>query len=228
MSHTLAPAATVTGKNGTSRSTGALFTLDGPTGVGKSTVAGLVAELLSEEATVLRTAEPSDSEIGELARHGTYNFRGLALSLLVAADRYHHSDTVISPAVASGKIVVCDRYMPSALVLDRMDGVDPQYITSVYKHLPRPDIAFFLTDDPEENRRRAAARGGSSRFHHTDPEKTAAEAAMFAQVATDLTELGYPVSVVKVRGRNAPQVAARIAAMAAAYIADVTAGKKGR
>lgn len=217
MSRTVAPAARHSSFGDGLSTAGALITLDGPSGVGKTTVAALVAELLSEDETVLCTAEPSDSEIGRLARHGTHQFRGLALSLLVAADRYHHSEAVITPAVAAGKIVICDRYMPSALVLDRLDGVQPGFVTNVYRHLPRPDIAFFLTDEPEESRRRAAARGGSSRFHRTDAEAAGTEAAMFAQVADDLAGQGYPVTIVKVAGREAPQVAARIAKIVASY-----------
>jgi Thymidylate kinase len=103
---------------------GFLVTLDGPSGTGKTTVSALVAEQLSRSAhPVWHTTQPSRSPLGEIARQGTYHYRGLALSCLVAADRYDHLAREIEPALAAGLIVVCDRYAPSALVLDRLDGL---------------------------------------------------------------------------------------------------------
>ncbi|MEY9894837.1 dTMP kinase [Catenulispora sp. MAP5-51] len=189
---------------------GVLVSFDGPSGVGKTTVSALVAELLAP-APVFLTAEPSGSPIGRLARNGTFTFHGLALSLLVAADRYHHSDTVLQPAVSSGTIVLCDRYMPSALVLDVLDGADADYIATVYRHLPKPDLAVFLHDDPEQIRMRAAARGGDSRFHRTDAAAAKNEADMFKRVAGTLGTSGYPVANVCIGGRSAAEVATEIA-----------------
>ncbi|MGH3854673.1 MAG: dTMP kinase [Pseudonocardiaceae bacterium] len=51
---------------------GILVTLDGPSGVGKTTVSGLVQERLAADGVpVVLTTTPSSSSIGELARHGT-------------------------------------------------------------------------------------------------------------------------------------------------------------
>jgi dTMP kinase len=70
---------------------GLLVTLDGPSGVGKTTVSGLIRDRLATTGVpVVLTTTPSSSSLGELARHGTNEFFGPALACLVAADRYHH------------------------------------------------------------------------------------------------------------------------------------------
>lgn len=64
------------------RGPGVLVTPDGQSGVGKSTMTDLLGERLSGRGhQVLLTRTPSPSAIGSLARNGTFDFRGLELSL---------------------------------------------------------------------------------------------------------------------------------------------------
>lgn len=94
-----------------------LVTFDEPSGVGKTTVSGLVrARLAVAGVPVVLTTTPSSSSLGELARHGTSQFFGATLTCLVAADRYHHDRTTVSGALERGSVVLCDRYaMPRSL-----------------------------------------------------------------------------------------------------------------
>jgi dTMP kinase len=194
------------------RSSGFFITLDGPSGVGKTTVGGLLAEILGQQGLqVTLTSEPSPSEIGNLARYGTYEYRGLTLSLLIAADRYHHTETIISPALQRGHVVICDRYIPSSMVLDQLDGVDPAFVQTVYRYLPRPDLAVFLAADPMVCRARAAERGNHSRFQNTSIEGSKAEAALFKAIGLQLAKQCYPVLHVDLAGRTAAQIAAALA-----------------
>lgn len=72
---------------------GEFFTIDGPGGVGKSTVTAAVAlELRTIGVAVCQTREPSDTPLGLLARNGTDTYRGMAMACLIAADRYAHLD----------------------------------------------------------------------------------------------------------------------------------------
>lgn len=65
---------------------GLLVTLDGPSGVGKTTVSALVRDRLAVTGVpVVLTTTPSSSSLGELARYGTHEFFGAALACLVAA-----------------------------------------------------------------------------------------------------------------------------------------------
>lgn len=100
--------------------------IDGPSGVGKTSVTELTSRQLSAcGMPVLSTRQPSDSPLGLLARSLTHDLRGLPLTYLMAADRHHHYEQVIRPAVDAGRVVVCDRYVASALVLDQVDGAHP-------------------------------------------------------------------------------------------------------
>ncbi|WP_282795046.1 dTMP kinase [Streptomyces sp. CC224B] len=100
---------------------GMFVTIDGPGGVGKSTVAAAVVELLRAEGVpVHATREPSDSEIGRIARDGTDRYRGMSMACLIAADRYQHVEHEVRPALARGALVVCDRYVASSLVLQSL------------------------------------------------------------------------------------------------------------
>lgn len=88
---------------------GILITIDGPGGVGKSTVARLVAKALDDRAVpVCSTVEPTRTPLGEHIRAGTETYRGMALACLVAGDRHHHLTIEILPALRAGKVVVCE------------------------------------------------------------------------------------------------------------------------
>jgi dTMP kinase len=186
---------------------GFLVTIDGPAGVGKTTVAALTgARLAGQGVPTIVTRQPSDSALGKLARASTHDLHGLPLSFLMAADRYHHQDHVITPALEAGQVVVCDRYVTTALVLDQLDGADPDFIWGIYRYLRWPDLALILTGDPAVCRARAAGRGLYSRFHEGDADAAATEAALYAGSADLLTGYGYPIEVLRIGDRTADQV----------------------
>ncbi|MDN3351192.1 dTMP kinase [Actinomadura sp. DC4] len=167
-------------------SRGYFVTLDGPGGAGKSTLASLVTgQLNAVGVPVHATTEPSGGPAGQLARDNTAIFHGHALACLVAADRYHHLQTEIQPALDAGKVVICDRYVPSSYALQVLDGVEEDFITHINAHAPRPDLAVILTCDADELQRRLAIRGSHGRFED-DPEVSRAELERYRQIATML------------------------------------------
>ncbi|MEA2493156.1 MAG: dTMP kinase, partial [Thermoleophilaceae bacterium] len=112
------------------------------------------------------TRQPSPSPLGALARRSEQTITGRALACLVAADRHHQLATEIEPALADGATVICDRYIESSLVLQRIDGVPTDDIHAINGGLRRPDLRIRLTA-PEKlihARLNARNRGPERRF----------------------------------------------------------------
>lgn len=99
----------------------ALFiTFEGIDGVGKSTQANLLEEYLrSLGHDIVRTFEPGGTELGleirQMLLHRKGDVSPRAEALLYAADRAHHVETKIKPALARGQIVMSDRYLDSSV-----------------------------------------------------------------------------------------------------------------
>ncbi|GAA2405990.1 hypothetical protein GCM10010191_12470 [Actinomadura vinacea] len=129
--------------------TGVFVAIEGPNGVGKSTSAGLLAARLAERGhSVHLTTEPSRTALGTLIRRTEAGMSGRALALAVAADRAAHLNGEIEPALAAGKVVISDRYLPSSLVLQRLDGLSLPEIWRYNAFAPRPFLTLYLEEDP--------------------------------------------------------------------------------
>jgi dTMP kinase len=192
---------------------GTFVTLDGPGGVGKSTTARMIADILrSTELGVHATAQPSRAVLGELARHGTDTYRGMALACLCAADRHHQLDTEILPALRAGTIVVCDRYVASSLVLQGLDGLDSDTVWALNQGVHRPDLAVILSADPTVIDRRLRARGGHSRFERA-PDNSDSESRLYAHAEAYLRARGWPVTTVECTTDPPDVIAARIVSL---------------
>lgn len=190
---------------------GLLVSLDGPGGAGKTTVAGMVADLLAAHAIpVHRTTQPSRTELGDHIRHGTHVYRGMALACLVAGDRHHQLATEITPALAAGAVVLCDRYLPSSLVLQRLDGLSTATVWQLNAGVLVPDLAVLLTGNPEIIGRRLRARGSNSRFEQ-EPGSSQAEVRLYHQAAAELADAGWPLLPLDVTATPSAAVAHDVA-----------------
>ncbi|WP_410657984.1 dTMP kinase [Amycolatopsis sp. lyj-112] len=194
------------------RLTGTLITLDGPGGVGKSTATRLVVDTLTALGLpVHATSQPSRAPLGELARHGTETYRGMALACLCAADRHHQLDTEILPALNTGKIVMCDRYVASSLVLQGLDGLPADVVWQLNHGVYRPDLSIILTGDPQIIDARLRARGGHSRFERATDSSTR-ETNGYTSAVTDLRDKSWPVTTVDATTGPPETIAATIVA----------------
>jgi dTMP kinase len=172
---------------------GVFVTLDGPGGVGKSSVKEEIARLLRIEGRpVYETREPTDTPLGNLAREGTEQYEGLTMACLIAADRYQHLRREIRPALRRGHIVVCDRYVASSLVLQVIDGVHRDVVWDLNRHADLPHLSVFLTAHPDVVANRLAQRGAHSRYERL-PDSSETESRLYAEAATFLTERGVRV-----------------------------------
>lgn len=82
----------------------------------------------------------------------------LAFQCLMLADKYDAAAD-INTDLRAGKVVICDRWTPSALAFGAADGLDTEWLTRVQERLPKGDINIFI-DVPEEEalRRRPKLR----------------------------------------------------------------------
>jgi dTMP kinase len=189
---------------------GLFISVDGPSGAGKSTIVRHLAQMLvavGEDVHV--TAEPSNGPIGQLCRELTETVTGHALACLYAADRYHHVETEIRPLLTAGKTVISDRYVPSGLVMQRFDGVDPAFLWQLNAEAERPDLAVILEADPETIAERLHDRGAHNRFQLT-PDSSHAEVHFYRQATERLIQAGFDVFRVDCNQRPPEQVAACI------------------
>jgi dTMP kinase len=189
---------------------GLFVSVDGPSGAGKSTVVRHLAQLLvAEGEDVHITAEPSTGSIGMLCRELTETVTGHALACLYAADRYHHVETEIRPFTERGKTVISDRYLPSGLVMQRFDGVDPLFLWRINSEADRPDLMVILEADPETIAERLHDRGPHNRFQLT-PGSSHAEAHFYRQATERLIQAGFDVLKVDCNARPSEQSACLI------------------
>jgi dTMP kinase len=191
------------------RPRGLFVSVDGPSGAGKSTIVQHLAQLLvAAGEDVHLTAEPSAGPIGDLCRRLTDTTTGPALACLYAADRYQHLEAEVRPNTEAGRLVLSDRYLPSGLVMQRFDGVDPAFLWQLNSQADRPDLAVILEADPEVISERLRDRGAHNRFQLT-PGSSHAEAQFYRQATERLIQAGFDVLRVNVN-RQPPEASAAL------------------
>ena len=123
---------------------GYFITIDGQHGVGKSYLAEILKERLSaKNYSVAVTHEPTNTEIGILARSSEQVCAGKPLACLFAADRHQHCE-LIKELLLLHDIVLCDRYLISSLILQNMDGVDFHFIMNLNNGVLSPNLQIVL------------------------------------------------------------------------------------
>ncbi|KTS70375.1 thymidylate kinase [Microbacterium testaceum] len=145
---------------------GLFVTFEGGDGAGKTTQAALLEEWLRERGRqVVRTREPGGTEVGVLVRDIVLHHRGhiapRAEALLYAADRAHHVETVVRPAIARGEVVIQDRYLDSSVAYQGagrvLDSDDIRELSLWATGGLLPDLTVLLDLDPAAARTRLDA-----------------------------------------------------------------------
>ena len=133
---------------------GKFITFEGCDGSGKSTQARLLFEYLQKNGVdCVLTREPGGGKISESIRAIILDGKNTEMSdeceaLLYAAARAQHLQEVVEPALASGKVVVCDRYVDSSFAYQATArGLGDEFISKINafaleKYLP--DVTFFV------------------------------------------------------------------------------------
>ncbi len=172
-------------------SAGLFVAFEGGEGVGKSTQIALAAAWLRARGhDVLETREPGGTPLGQELRRLVLDPDGHVTprseALIYAADRAHHVDTVIRPALAAGQVVLTDRYVDSTLAYQGagrgLTVTETRIITDWATAGLLPDLTVLLDLDTTLGLQRAGARSSLDRLE-------AASAAFHETVRTGFLDL---------------------------------------
>ena len=127
--------------------------VEGIEGSGKSTlIGGLARRLEYTGQSVLMTREPGGTAVGDAIRR-IFLDRSMAIAplteaLLVNAARAQHVTEVIRPALSSGHVVLCDRFVDSTLAYQGHGrGLDLELLREMCDLAVdglKPDVIFVL------------------------------------------------------------------------------------
>ena len=142
---------------------GWLVVVEGIDGAGKSTVLRTLAGHCAARALPCVTSgEPTRGPWGMKLRQSMTEGR---LSLdeelsLFLKDRAEHVEQFIRPALATGKVVLLDRYYLSTAAYQGARGADPETVLEMNERFaPQPDLVLLLDFDPDGGLARIHARG---------------------------------------------------------------------
>jgi dTMP kinase len=142
---------------------GWLVVLEGIDGAGKSTVLRHLADYCAAKGLPkVASSEPTRGQWGVKLRQSMTDGR-LTLEEeleLFLKDRAEHVQTLIQPALSSGKVVLLDRYYLSTAAYQGARGADPEAILAENENFaPKPDLVLLLDFDPAAGLARIRARG---------------------------------------------------------------------
>ena len=174
---------------------GLFITVEGIDGCGKSTQAELIAHALEAAGhDVLRLREPGGVAISEQIRAilldpANAEMGDVCELLLYEAARAQLVHQVIEPALAEGKMVVCDRFYDSTTAYQAFaDGLDRDVVFRANELAVdgcRPNLTFVFDLPVEDALRRRSGRGAEDRLELKGLDFQQRVAAGFRAVAAD-------------------------------------------
>jgi dTMP kinase len=145
------------------------ITLEGPEGAGKTTQLRSLADFLRARGhDVVTTREPGGTPIGDQIRGVLHDTANVAMSptaemLLYAASRAQLVAEVIRPALAAGRVVLCDRYADSTMAYQgygrSLDRDALAALTTIATGGLWPDLTLLLDVDVERGLARRRDEG---------------------------------------------------------------------
>lgn len=138
---------------------------EGIDGSGKSTQARLLADRSARSVPMLVTAEPSDGPVGRRIRSLRERPEPLEEMRLFIEDRRHHVEHVIKPALAEGRVVICDRYVHSSAAYQGARGIPVGDILARHASFAvAPDVIVLLELEVEYALERIASGRAQASF----------------------------------------------------------------
>ncbi len=143
---------------------GKFITFEGCDGCGKSTQLKKLSEYLTKKGIPhVFTREPGGGKISEAIREILLNGKNAEMTdeceaLLYAAARVQHLHDKVAPALAEGKLVICDRYVDSSLAYQAYArGLGEEFIRKINAYALEnylPDSTVFIDLTPADAFRR--------------------------------------------------------------------------
>ncbi|MBX2865882.1 MAG: dTMP kinase [Leptolyngbyaceae cyanobacterium MAG.088] len=164
---------------------GKLIVFEGIEGSGKTTQiqylrqwldSKLINDRLSDYPTgVIVTRQPGGTSIGQQIRQvllqpaaGTESLTSTSELLLYAADRAHHVERILLPALETGHLVLCDRYTASTVAYQgygrKLDLDLINTLNSIATGGLNSDLTLWLKLDVAQGLKRMNARGTADRI----------------------------------------------------------------
>ena len=196
------------------------ISFEGTEGVGKTTLIHKIHQYFEQQGKeVVLTREPGGTPLAEQIRalllavnHDEQMSHDTELLLIYAA-RAQHLQQVILPALAQGKMVLCDRFTDSSfayqcagrgLSRDKLELLNQNFVVKM------PDITFWLDAPIETGMLRARERGALDRF---EQEKVA----FFEKVRSGFQEL-YQAQPERMKRIDATQTPEQVFDLALSYL----------
>ena len=204
---------------------GLFISFEGIDGSGKSTQAHLLADKLRGAGhEVVLTREPGGSpgaeEIRALVLQGDPDrWSAETEILLFTAARRDHLERTINPALASGKIVICDRFADSTRMYQGLSRGDLRSVVDQLHSLMigrEPDLTILIDMDPATGLSRALSRQtADERFEAFGETLQSAMRAGFLALAQEFPERFRTIDGARAVETVAEDVAAAVDAVLA-------------
>lgn len=152
---------------------GILVAVEGIDGAGKTTQVRLLERVLSAASLAyVSTKEPTGGPWGQKIRASAQNGRMSTNDELDAflRDRREHVQELIEPALATGKVVLVDRYYLSTVAYQGARGLDPLALLTLNAFAPMPDVLIVLDVDPQTGLQRIRKRGDHADLFEREDE----------------------------------------------------------
>ena len=190
-----------------------LIVLEGPEGAGKTTQLRMLAEWLDAAGqTVVVAREPGGTPLGDEIRkmllEQSSDIAPRAESLLFMASRAQLIERELRPALASGAMVLLDRFFLSTYAYQVAGRGLPHEEVGAANRLAtaelRPDVTLLLSLRAQEGLSRAKARGPHDRMERADAAFHERVARAFQEFATKEWQVAHPEAgpIVTVDGRG--------------------------
>lgn len=139
---------------------GFFLTVEGGEGTGKSTLTKLLYTYLTEEEGrfVVKSFEPGGTPFGKMIREILLHQEDVSIAprselFLYLADRAHHVETLIKPALHQDMVVICDRFNDSSIAYQgaARNDHDMETLKSICNFAAdglEPDLTIYLDLDP--------------------------------------------------------------------------------